>query len=147
MGIMRDIKTGPVCLDTCVFIYFIQENPEYLDTISPIFEAIDNGLLIAVTSGITLLETLVVPYRKEDNELADQYENILTKCAYLKMFDLDQNLLKRGAYLRAKYGLKTPDALQIAAAQQGSCSIFITNDRQLPKIEGLSIYQLSDYKG
>lgn len=145
MGIISDIGIGPICLDTCVFIYFIEENPKFLDIVLPIFEAIDQGRLIAVTSGITLIETLVIPFRKSNDELANQYERILTESKGLKMYDLDQELLRQGAYLRATLGLKTPDALQIAAAKQSGCSVFVTNDRRLPKIESLTIIQLSDY--
>jgi predicted nucleic acid-binding protein len=145
MGIMEDIKEGPICLDTCVFIYLIEENREYLDIILPLFEAIDRGIVEAVTSGITLFETLVVPYRKSDDQLAEQYEKLLLNGRGLKMYELDRDLLMQGAYLKAKFGIKTPDALQIAAAKVGGCSAFITNDRRLPKIEGLSIFQLSAY--
>lgn len=145
MGIMEDIGSGPVCLDTCVFIYFIEENPNFLELILPIFEAIDQGLLVAVTSGITLIETLVVPFRSSDHVLADQYERILTRSPGVRMYELDQELLRQGAYLRAHFGLKTPDALQIAAAKRGGCLAFITNDRRLPDIEKLKIIQLSAY--
>lgn len=145
MGIIDDIGAGPVCLDTCVFIYFIEEDIKFLDIVLPIFKAIDQGQLVAVTSGITLIETLVVPFREEDDKLADQYERILTESPGMKMYALDRKLLRQGAYLRANFGIKTPDALQIAAAKRGGCSVFITNDRRLPKIEGLTIIQLSDY--
>lgn len=145
MGIMNDIGEGPVCLDTCVFIYFIEENSDFLELILPIFEAIDKGLLVAITSGITLIETLVIPFRCSNEELADQYERILTKSPGMRMYELDRELLRQGVYLRARFGLKTPDALQIAAAQRGGCSTFITNDRRLPDIEKLKIVQLSSY--
>lgn len=145
MGIIDDIGTGPVCLDTCVFIYFIEENPAFMDVILPIFKMIDKGLLLAITSGITLIETLVVPFRMADNKLADRYERILTHSSGIKMYELDQEILRQGTYLRANFGIKTPDALQIAAAMKGKCSTFITNDRRLPKIEGLTILQLSSY--
>lgn len=146
MGIIDDIGAGPVCLDTCIFIYFIEEDPKFLNIVLPIFKAIDQGLFVAVTSGITLIETLVVPFRKADDKLANQYERILTESPGMKMYDLDRELLRQGAYLRANFGIKTPDALQIAAAKQGGCSVFITNDRRLPeKIERINIFQLSDY--
>jgi len=142
---MDDLGNGPVCLDTCVFIYFMEEDSKFLDIVLPIFKAIDQGLLMAVTSGITLIETLVVSIREADHKLADQYERILTESRGMKMYELDRELLRQGAYLRAIFGIKTPDALQIAAARKGGCSIFITNDRRLPQIDGLTILQLSDY--
>lgn len=147
MGIVHDIGAGPVCLDTCIFIYFIEENKRYIDIITPIFEAVDEGRLTAVTSGITLLETLVVPLRAKDIKLAHQYEQLLSESRGLTLLSLDRDLLRQGANLRATLHIKTPDALQIAAAQKENCSTFLTNDRRLPKISGLKVLQLSDYVG
>lgn len=145
MGIIEDIGVGPVCLDTSVFIYFIEEDKRYIDDVTQIFEAVHLGRLSAVTSGITLLETLVIPLRNKDIALANLYEQLLSESKGLTLLNLDRDLLRLGADLRATLGIKTPDALQIAAAQQQNCSAFVTNDRRLPKISGLRILQLSDY--
>lgn len=145
MGIIEDIGIGPVCLDTCVFIYFIEEDQRYIKLVTQIFEAINKGRLYAVTSGITLLETLVIPLKNKEHAVADQYEKLLSGSRGLTLLNLDSNLLRLGADLRAKFGIKTPDALQIAASQLKNCSAFVTNDRRLPKIPGLRILQLSDY--
>ena len=146
MGIIDDIGFGPVCLDSSVFIYFIEEDSSYLNIITPLFEAIDAGILSAVTSGVTLLETLVIPFRNKDNALALEYERLLSESKGLTLVDLDRNLMRQAAYLRANFGVKTPDALQIACAKQEKCTAFVTNDRRLPKIPGLKILQLSDYQ-
>lgn len=98
-----------------------------------------------MTSGITLLETLVIPLRQKDQLLAHQYEQLLSESRGLTLLDLDRNLLREASGLRASFSVKTPDALQIAAAKQEKCSAFVTNDRRLPKIPGLPILQLSDY--
>ena len=78
MGLIEDIGSGPVGLDTAIFIYFIEEHPRFLPVVEPLFVAIDAGPLEGVTSGLTLLETLVVPYRAGDTALADRYEALLT---------------------------------------------------------------------
>ena len=114
MGIIKDSGAGPVCLDTCVFIYFIEENKTYIDVVESIFTAIDEGRISAVTSGITLLETLVIPLRTKDIMLADKYEELLSESQGLTLAPLDKDLLRKAADLRAPLGLKTPDALQIA---------------------------------
>ena len=49
------------------------------------------------------------------------------------------------AQLRAMEGLKTPDALQVAAALQAGCTAFVTNDRKIPSVGGLRVLQLRDY--
>lgn len=145
MGIINEIGTGPVCLDTCVFIYFIEEDKLFIDVVGPLFEAIEEGRLTAVTSGITLLETLVIPLRAKDSRLADKYEQILSESKGLTLLNLDRDLLRQGAHLRATLHLKTPDALQLAAAKQANCSVFVTNARRLPKVAGLRVLQLSDF--
>jgi predicted nucleic acid-binding protein len=143
---MKDIGHGTVCLDTSVFIYFIEEDKRYLNTVSPIFEAINIGVLTAVTSGVTLLETLVIPLRHKNSAIAAQYEHLLTDSFGLTLVPLDLDLLRKAAELRATLGIKTPDALQIAAAKREKCTAFITNDRRLPEISGMKILQLSDYR-
>ena len=54
MGLTDDLKPGPVALDTQIFIYFIEEEGRYLPLIKPLFEAIDRGELVGVSSGITV---------------------------------------------------------------------------------------------
>ena len=63
MGLIDDIHPQPVALDTAIFIYFIEEDVSFLELVKPIFQAIDDGTLQAVTSTLALLEVLVVPYR------------------------------------------------------------------------------------
>lgn len=145
MGIIESIGQGPVGLDTCVFIYYIEEHPTYLGIVAQIFEAIAHGQIMAITSGITLLETLVIPLRKKDKRLAEHYQQLLTESDGLTLLELNKDLLYRGALLRAEFGLKTPDALQIAAAQIKKCTAFITNDRRVSNFTGLKILQLSDF--
>ncbi len=79
MGLIEDLKPGPVALDTQVFIYFIEEDKRYLPLVKSLFEAIDQGSLPASTSGLTLMEVLVVPYRTGNISLADRYEALLTR--------------------------------------------------------------------
>lgn len=66
----------------------------------------------------------------------------LLKKIKLILIALEHDLLRQAAELRAHYGIKTPDAIQVAAALQTKCKMFITNDRRLPKIPGLKILQL-----
>lgn len=145
MGLIEDIGQGPVGLDTAVFIYFIEEHPDFLSLVEALLEAVDEGLLQAVTSTVTLLETLVVPYRTGNVALAESYERILGQSRGLQMLDIDRRLTRFAAQIRAALRLKTPDALQLAAALGSGCTAFVTNDRALPSFETLRVLQLSDY--
>ena len=58
-----------IFLDTAPLVYFIEKNERYLAAVRLVFERIDQGLLSAVTSPITLAECLVLPYRKDRAEV------------------------------------------------------------------------------
>ena len=142
---MADLGQGPVALDTAVFIYFIEEHPRFLPVVEPVFSAVAGARLQAITSGITLLETLVLPYRSGNAGLAERYEILLTQSRGIRFVDLDRALLRAAAHLRALFTVRTPDALQLAAALATGCTAYLTNDRALPRIAGLEIFQVSSY--
>lgn len=143
---MEEIGRGPVGLDTVIFIYFIEEHPQFLPLVEPVFAAIDAGSVEGVTSGLTLLETLVAPYRAGNAPLAERYNALLTRSRGIRMVDLHRPLLRAAAQLRATVRVKTPDALQLAATLSANCAAYLTNDRALPPIPGLRILQLRDYR-
>ena len=143
MGLIDEIGAGPVALDTVSFIYLIEEHPRFLRLVEPVFEAIDEGRLIAVTSALTLLEVLVVPFRAGNVALADRYEQVLTRSRGLRLIDVDRDQLRAAAQLRAVFPrVRTPDAIQVSAALSAGCSALLTNDRDLPAIPGLRILQM-----
>ena len=146
MGLSDDLGAGPVGLDTAVFIYYMEEHPQYIGVLDPFFEAVAAGRIPVVTSSLTLLEVLVVPLRVGDAALAAKYEAILTRSHGVQLIEIDRGQLRSAAQLRAAHGaLRTPDALQLAAALHTGCSVFVTNDRDLPRMPGLRTLQLRDY--
>ena len=145
MGLIGDVGRGAIAIDTSIFIYFIEEHPRFLPLVLPLFEEADNGQRELMTSAVTLLEVLVVPYRAGDVQLAERYELLLTRSRGIRMVDITREQLKSAAQLRAASGTRTPDALQVAAALATGCKAFLTNDRGLPQVSGLRIVQLSAY--
>lgn len=147
MGLLSEIGegTGPIGLDSAIFIYFIERNPLYLSVVRPIFKAIDEGRFRGVTCSLTLMETLVAPLRAGNAIVAHQYERFLTHSSGLTMVPIDQGLLRAAAHVRAAARLKTPDALQVAAVLSMGCTVFLTNDHRIPEISGLRILQVEDY--
>lgn len=145
MGLIEDLGKGPVGIDSVIFIYFIEEHPRYLPILNRLFEAIDKRRLAAVTSALTLLETLVIPYRAGNVALADRYEQLLSGSRNLTLVPIDRVVLKAAAQLRALLGFTTPDAIQLAAAVSAGSTAFLTNDRRLPQIAGLRTLQLESY--
>ena len=144
MGLNDDIGPGPVGLDTAAFIYFIEDDRRYAPLLAPLFARAGRGITI-VTSALTLLEVLVVPLRQGHWQLAERYEQLLAHSTGVALLDITRDQLRAAAALRAMRALKTPDALQVAAALSAGCRTFVTNDRRLPEVPGLRVLQLSDY--
>jgi hypothetical protein len=63
MGWVEDLHGKVVAIDTTPFIYYIERKAVYVEILRPFFHAVDKGEIKAVTSIITLLETLVHPYQ------------------------------------------------------------------------------------
>jgi predicted nucleic acid-binding protein len=144
VGLTEVLGPGPVAVDTAAFIYLIEEHPVFLAAVRSLFARADRGETEIVTSAVTLLEVLVVPYRSGNEALAARYEAILTRSRGIRLVELDRVQLRTAAQLRARYGSRTPDALQLAAALTTRCSALVTNDRRLPPVPGLRIVQLAD---
>jgi predicted nucleic acid-binding protein len=145
VGLTATLGAGRTAIDTAVFIYLIEEHPEFLPLVAPIFEETARGKRELVTSAVTLLEVLVVPYRAGDIALAERYEALLTRSRGLHLVGLDHAQLRAAAQLRARYRVRTPDALQLAAALSRGCAAFLTNEWELPEISGIRIVQLREY--
>lgn len=135
-----------VGLDTTPVIYFIEENPRYIDLVRPFFEALDRGEFTVVTSVVTLLEVLVHPLRYGDDTLAEQYRRILLGAAGLRTIALTAYVAEEASRVRAHYGVRTPDAIQVATVRQEGAAFFLTNDTRLPSVPGLTMLVLDELK-
>ena len=140
------LRGNIVGLDTIPLIYFIEENPGYLDTVRPFFEALDHGQFTAITSIVTLLEVLVHPLRRGDALLAQRYRDILLNAQGLTTCQLSQDIAEEAARLRAVHSIRTPDAIQLATAIYRGASFFLTNDARLPSPPGLTMLVLNELK-
>ncbi len=74
---INELHGKTIGLDTAPLIYFIEENPTYIETVRHFFEAMEKGGFMVVTSTITLLEVLVHPLRNNNRNLATEDRDIL----------------------------------------------------------------------
>ncbi len=123
-----------IALDTSPFIYFVEQNPQYVNVMREVFNRITNNDFRACSSVITLTEVLVQPLRKKNQKLSDNYRDLLFNGANFRLFPLTAAIAERAAELRAAYNLRTPDALQIATALENNCDAFLCNDNGLKRV-------------
>lgn len=131
-----------VGLDTAPLIYFIEQNPTYLEMMRLFFRILNQGDFLVITSVVTIPEVLVYPLRQGNITLAQQYRDILFNSQGLTTIEVVPNIAETAAQLRADYNLKTPDAIQMATAINEGASFFLTNDGRLPSLPGLSVLVL-----
>lgn len=88
---------------------------------------------------MTLLEVLVKPLRNEQAAIAKQYRDILTSAKGIEITDVTAVIAEHAALLRAKYNLRTPDAIQLATAIEYGADYFLTNDNRLKSVSEISV--------
>ena len=117
---------GLIYLDACLLIYAIEEDPVLA---SQVRSALKNepDARFAI-SPLIKLECLVKPLKTGDIALQRRYEAGLREFVQLPM---TETIFLQAAMLRARFGLKTPDALHLACAQHHGCTELWTNDERL----------------
>ena len=138
------MKNKRVFLDTAPLIYYIEENQRYSSVLNKLFLDNGKGEFLFQTSVITLLEVLVLPMRQNEIQLVEQYQNILCNSPSIDIFDLNVEIAKQAASYRAKYGMKTPDSIQVATAVYASADYFLTNDIQLKAVKEIEVLVLDE---
>jgi predicted nucleic acid-binding protein len=123
---------------------FIEWHSVYHPVLRPVFAALAEGHFLAVTSTVTLLETLVLPLRNKRLDLAHEYEQILLHARHLTSYNLSPAIAVRAAEIRADYQFRTPDAIQLATAVYAEATFFLTNDRALQRFSELNVVLLDD---
>ena len=136
------IQSKTVGLDTSPLIYFIEDNQNYRKIIHSFFESLDRGDFSVITSTLTLTEVLVHPLRSGNHKLASRYRDILLNQKNLLVVQITVEIAEIAADLRAKHQIRTPDALQIAAALDKNVQFFLTNDKRLSSIKELEVLVL-----
>ena len=101
-------------LDTSIFIYHLEAHPRYQPLTQELLTGIQAGQQTAVTSTITVMELTVRPWQVGRPAVARQYEALLVHFPNLILGDVTRDVARRAAQLRAHYGIRPVDALQVA---------------------------------
>jgi len=133
-----------IALDTSVFIYYLEANKRYLACTERIFDWLELPGHSAVTSTITMTEVLVHPHRQNDLQRASELYGLLSRYPNLEWVAPDLGIAELAARLRARYRLKTADALQAATAAQRAAIGFVTNDADFRSLPLLQVLLLDD---
>lgn len=136
-----------VALDTPVFIYHIEGRSRYAAPAATVFDGLAAGDFEAVASVRTLMELTVKPLQMGREDIADEYEILVSNFPHLRVVEIERPVAHRAAQLRARYRLRPAEALQVASAIEYDAGAFVTNDRELQRVTDISILLLEDFVG
>ena len=115
-----------IYLDSCLLIYLLEDHPRWAPVVRAAMQS-SVGTRFAI-SPLVELECLVAPLKRGDLVLQRAYESLFRTLESLSLID---EVFVQAARLRARFNLRTPDALHLACAQHHSCDGLWTNDDRL----------------
>ncbi|MHC4873762.1 MAG: type II toxin-antitoxin system VapC family toxin [Planctomycetota bacterium] len=128
-----------VFIDTAPLIYLTERTDDLNDEV---FSQIQNWLesdSLLVTSTVTLMEILIAPKKNKDLSLENKYRLLIKELFSEPLLVFDEDTAVLSAEFRVRYNLKTPDAIQVAAAVKNACDVFYTNDKELQRIKEMTV--------
>lgn len=128
-----------VFVDTAPFIYLMEGAGPRADKVGRLLEQSTERRVAWVTSLVTYMELLVLPARKGLTALEGKYRDFLTNSEQVSLHPIDLSVADAAVEIRARYGLKTPDAIQLATARLCGADYVLTNDRDWRMVRDLPI--------
>lgn len=122
-----------VYLDAAVMIYYIERRAPWY---SRVLTRLTATPVRVVVSDLTRLECRVKPVRTGDAVLLAEFDAAF---AAAEPVPITTAVFDRATEIRAAHGFKTPDALHLAAAVEGGCDVFLTNDHRLDAFTGITV--------
>ena len=143
MGQLTFPNGSRVYLDTAPIIYSVEQSTDYWGLLRGLWNSVEARDVEVVTSELSLLETLVHPFRKNDAELISAYETLLTD-SDVHLVPITMAILRAAISFRAEQNLKTPDAIHAATAALSNCDYLVSNDTDFSRVTTLNVIILSD---
>lgn len=117
-----------ILIDSSIWIYHFEQHSEFGGAAGRAVEALEEGAFRGVTSELTLLELTVRPLQLGRQDVADEYELLLSYFPNLELEPVTREILLDAAALRARHRLRTPDAIMLATGSHCGATAALTND-------------------
>jgi predicted nucleic acid-binding protein len=131
--------------DTSALIYLIEAKEPFASKMRKELAAVAKkypDLRVAV-SRLTWLECRVRPMKANDSATLASFDAFFAR-PDLAWVELTKDVVELAAAIRAKHGLRTPDALQAASCLQlGADHVFLSGDGAFRRVGGLKVKVLT----
>lgn len=116
-----------------VFVYLAEDHPVFSAQVERIYRRMLKRGDTLCTSTLTLGEALVASIKSEDKNLGDKTRSVL-RSDELQLLPFRATTAEIYAEIRAKYPVKSPDAIHLATAAEAGADVFVTNDKHLHRL-------------
>ena len=123
-------------VDSAPIIYILEGHAKLAARFAPLFQRHADGELLLAVSTVSIAEVLAGPLKAGEEALAKRYRAVMETW---QVVDLTVDVAESAARLRGKYGLKLPDAIQLASALAINADALVTHDRDFASVSGVRI--------
>jgi predicted nucleic acid-binding protein len=116
--------------DTMLFVYWLEEHPEYAPRVGRILDQIVKRKDDLCTSAFTLCELLAGPYKAGKPEIGERIVEAM-RPPFVRVLAVTEDTARYYARIRARHGFSSADCLHLASAAEAGADLFLTNDRAL----------------
>ena len=123
-----------IYLDANVIIRFVEGDPAARE---PIRERLA-GQSGITTSQLSRMECRCQPIRQGNTSLLALYDTFFAG-RDLQVSEIDARVIDEATEIRARFNLKSPDAIHLAAATVAKVAVFLTGDKLLARFDGIAV--------
>ncbi len=146
MGRLTEQLSGKrVYFDTNIIIYLVEGFTGFSSVLDELQQLLALNACSAVTSELTLTETLVKPFKDESLTGITVFRSTLEQSEIFQLKPTTREIHIDAAKIAAHFSLKVPDAIHVATAKQCLCDVFLTNDKGIRVPDGIERILLSEY--
>jgi predicted nucleic acid-binding protein len=133
----QSLPAGALLLvDSAPLIYTLEAHSSLAVRYAELFARHAAGELRLAVSTVSIAEVLTGPLKAGKEALAKRYRALLESWIVVS---LDADIAESAARLRGSYGLKLPDAVQLASALAINADALVTHDRDFSRVSGITV--------
>ena len=125
-----------ILVDTAPIIYTLEAHRRFAARFEPLFRRHEAGEIALAVTIVTIAEVLTGPMKAGEEALARRYRAALETWLVV---DFTSDIAESAARLRGRYGLKLPDAIQLASALVINADALVTHDRDFDGVTGIQV--------
>lgn len=132
------IATGALVLvDTAPIIYTLEGHATLAARFESLFRRHAAGDIAFAVTTVTIAEVMTGPLKAGAEAVARRYRAALETW---QVVDCTADIAESAARLRVRYGLKLPDAIQLASALAINADAVVTHDRDFERVTGIQVF-------